>query len=108
VIPRFHLVRCGGARDTQARTGSGGYRGSDTIEQAYRWAQSRQGLLFVDIQMRAQQTLQARSCRRLADYLIRAGADVLSGSTQSFYMPLQTRGDPFSGAPSWADDVDAT
>src|SRR5207237_2579027 len=50
VIPAIHLV----AVVAQGYAGPDGKwrlrEGPDTIEQAYRWAQSRQGLLFVDIQ----------------------------------------------------------
>ena len=69
VIPAIHLV----AVVAQGYAGPDGKwrlrEGPDTIEQAYRWAQSRQGLLFVDIQA-GQSTLQ-RELPPLLKYLER-------------------------------------
>jgi hypothetical protein len=82
VIPAIHLV-------TVIAQGSAGSDGDwrrrenpQTIEQAYRWAQSRQGLLFVDIQA-GRSTLQ-QELPLLLKYLERP--DVHLGVDPEFYM----------------------
>jgi hypothetical protein len=82
VIPAIHLV-------TVVAQGSAGSDGRwrrrenpQTIEQAYRWAQSRQGLLFVDIQA-GHSTLQ-EELPLLLKYLERP--DVHLGVDPEFYM----------------------
>src|SRR5262245_40213697 len=62
--------------------------GPDTIEQAYRWAQSRQGLLFLDIQA-GQSTLQ-QELPPLLKYLERP--DVHLGIDPEFYMHYKREG----------------
>ncbi|HET7379081.1 MAG TPA: hypothetical protein VFJ24_03470 [Gaiellales bacterium] len=88
VIPAIHLV-------TVVAQGSagpdGGFRrreGPQTIEQAHRWAQSRQGLLFVDIQA-GHSTLQQELPLLLA-YLERP--DVHLGIDPEFYMHYKREG----------------
>lgn len=88
VIPAIHLVAvvaqgyAGPDRKWRQR------EGPDTIEQAYRWAQSRQGLLFVDIQA-GQSTLQQELPPLLA-YLERP--DVHLGIDPEFYMHYKREG----------------
>jgi hypothetical protein len=88
VIPAIHLV----AVVAQGYAGSDGKwrlrEGPDTIEQAYRWAQSRQGLLFVDIQA-GQSTLQ-QELPPLLTYLQRP--DVHLGIDPEFYMHYKREG----------------
>jgi hypothetical protein len=88
VIPAIHLV----AVVAQGYAGPDGKwrlrEGPDTIEQAYRWAQSRQGLLFVDIQA-GQSTLQQELPPLLA-YLERP--DVHLGIDPEFYMHYKREG----------------
>jgi hypothetical protein len=88
VIPAIHLV-------TVVAQGSagpdGGWRRREnpqTIEQAYRWAQSRQGLLFVDIQA-GRSTLQ-QELPLLLKYLERP--DVHLGIDPEFYMHYKREG----------------
>ena len=88
VIPAIHLV-------TVVAQGSAGSDGRwrrrenpQTIEQAYRWAQSRQGLLFVDIQA-GHSTLQ-QELPPLLKYLERA--DVHLGIDPEFYMHYKREG----------------
>lgn len=82
VIPAVHLV-------TVIAQGSAGPEGKwrrrenpQTIEQAYRWAQSRQGLLFVDIQ--AGHSTLPQELPLLLNYLERP--DVHLGLDPEFYM----------------------
>src|SRR5262249_49040770 len=88
VIPAIHLVAvvaqgyAGPDRKWRLR------EGPDTIEQAYRWAQSRQGLLFVDIQA-GQSTLQ-QELPPLLRYLERP--DVHLGVDPEFYMHYKREG----------------
>ena len=88
VIPAIHLVAvvaqgyAGPDRKWRLR------EGPDTIEQAYRWAQSRQGLLFVDIQA-GHSTLQ-QELPPLLKYLERA--DVHLGIDPEFYMHYKREG----------------
>jgi len=88
VIPAIHLVAvvaqgyAGPDRKWRLR------EGPDTIEQAYRWAQSRQGLLFVDIQA-GHSTLQ-QELPPLLRYLERA--DVHLGIDPEFYMHYKREG----------------
>jgi hypothetical protein len=88
VIPAIHLV----AVVAQGYAGPDGKwrqrEGPDTIEQAYRWAQSRQGLLFVDIQA-GQSTLQ-QELPPLLTYLERP--DVHLGIDPEFYMHYKREG----------------
>jgi hypothetical protein len=88
VIPAIHLV----AVVAQGYAGADGKwrlrEGPDTIEQAYRWAQSRQGLLFVDIQA-GQSTLQ-QELPPLLKYLERP--DVHLGVDPEFYMHYKREG----------------
>src|SRR5262245_38204096 len=88
VIPAIHLV----AVVAQGYAGADGKwrlrEGPDTIEQAYRWAQSRQGLLFVDIQA-GQSTLQ-QELPPLLKYLERP--DVHLGIDPEFYMHYKREG----------------
>jgi hypothetical protein len=88
VIPAIHLV----AVVAQGYAGPDGKwrlrEGPDTIEQAYRWAQSRQGLLFVDIQA-GHSTLQ-QELPPLLRYLERA--DVHLGIDPEFYMHYKREG----------------
>jgi hypothetical protein len=88
VIPAIHLV-------TVVAQGSAGPDGQwrrrenpQTIEQAYRWAQSRQGLLFVDIQA-GHSTLQ-QELPLLLKYLERP--DVHLGVDPEFYMHYKREG----------------
>ena len=88
VVPAIHLI-------TVVAQGSAGpdgtYRrreGAPTIEQAYRWAQSRQGLLFVDIQA-GKSTLQ-QELPLLLKYLERP--DVHVGIDPEFYMHYKREG----------------
>jgi hypothetical protein len=88
VIPAIHLV-------TVVAQGSAGPDGQwrrrespQTIEQAYRWAQSRQGLLFVDIQA-GHSTLQ-QELPLLRPYLERP--DVHLGVDPEFYMHYKREG----------------
>lgn len=88
VVPAIHLV-------TVVAQGSGGADGGwrrrenpETIEQAYRWAQSRQGLLFVDIQA-GRSTLQ-QELPLLLKYLERR--DVHLGIDPEFYMHYKREG----------------
>ena len=88
VIPAIHLVAvvaqgyAGPDRKWRLR------EGPDTIEQAYRWAQSRQGLLFVDIQA-GHSTLQ-QELPPLLRYLERP--DVHLGVDPEFYMHHKREG----------------
>jgi hypothetical protein len=88
VIPAIHLVAvvaqgyAGPDRKWRLR------EGPDTIEQAYRWAQSRQGLLFLDIQA-GHSTLQ-QELPPLLKYLERA--DVHLGIDPEFYMHYKREG----------------
>jgi hypothetical protein len=88
VIPAIHLV----AVVAQGYAGPDGKwrlrEGPDTIEQAYRWAQSRQGLLFVDIQA-GHSTLQ-QELPPLLRYLERP--DVHLGIDPEFYMHYKREG----------------
>jgi hypothetical protein len=88
VIPAIHLV----AVVAQGSAGPDGQwrlrEGPETIEQAYRWAQSRQGLLFVDIQA-GHSTLQ-QELPRLLPYLERP--DVHLGIDPEFYMHYKREG----------------
>ena len=88
VIPAIHLV----AVVAQGYAGADGKwrlrEGPDTIEQAYRWAQSRQGLLFVDIQA-GHSTLQ-QELPPLLKYLERP--DVHIGVDPEFYMHYKREG----------------
>ncbi|PYN41111.1 MAG: hypothetical protein DME00_32590 [Candidatus Rokuibacteriota bacterium] len=88
VIPAIHLV----AVVAQGYAGPDGKwrlrEGPDTIEQAYRWAQSRQGLLFVDIQA-GHSTLQ-QELPPLLGYLERP--DVHLGVDPEFYMHYKRKG----------------
>jgi hypothetical protein len=71
--------------------GDGGWRrreNSETIERAYKWAQSRQGLLFVDIQA-GRSTLQ-QELPLLLRYLERP--DVHLGVDPEFYMHYKREG----------------
>ncbi len=88
VIPAIHLV-------TVVAQGSagpdGGWRRREspqTIEQAYKWAQSRQGLLFIDIQA-GRSTLQ-QELPLLLKYLERP--DVHLGIDPEFYMHYKREG----------------
>jgi hypothetical protein len=88
VIPAIHLVAvvaqgyAGPDRKWRLR------EGPDTIEQAYRWAQNRQGLLFVDIQA-GHSTLQ-QELPPLLKYLERP--DVHLGIDPEFYMHYKREG----------------
>jgi hypothetical protein len=88
VIPAIHLVAvvaqgyAGADRKWRLR------EGPDTIEQAYRWAQSRQGLLFLDIQA-GHSTLQ-QELPPLLRYLERP--DVHLGVDPEFYMHHKREG----------------
>jgi len=88
VIPAIHLVAvvaqgyAGPDRKWRLR------EGPDTIEQAYRWAQSRQGLLFLDIQA-GHSTLQ-QELPPLLRYLERP--DVHLGVDPEFYMHYKREG----------------
>jgi hypothetical protein len=88
VIPAIHLV----AVVAQGYAGADGKwrlrEGADSIEQAYRWAQSRQGLLFLDIQA-GQSTLQ-QELPPLLKYLDRP--DVHLGVDPEFYMHYKREG----------------
>ena len=88
VIPAIHLV----AVVAQGYAGPDGKwrqrEGPDTIEQAYRWAQTRQGLLFVDIQA-GQSTLQ-QELPPLLRYLERP--DVHLGIDPEFHMHHKREG----------------
>src|SRR5262249_2034780 len=88
VIPAIHLV----AVVAQGSAGPDGQwrlrEGPETIEQAYKWAQSRQGLLFVDIQA-GHSTLQ-QELPRLLPYLERP--DVHLGIDPEFYMHYKREG----------------
>jgi hypothetical protein len=88
VIAAIHLV----AVVAQGSAGpDGGWRrreDSQTIEQAYRWAQSRHGLLFVDIQA-GRSTLQ-QELPLLLKYLERP--DVHLGVDPEFYMHYKREG----------------
>ena len=88
VIPAIHLV----AVVAQGYAGPDGKwrlrEGPDTIEQAYRWAQSRQGLLFLDIQA-GQSTLQ-QELPPLLRFLERP--DVHLGLDPEFYMHYKREG----------------
>ena len=88
VIPAIHLV----AVVAQGYAGPDGKwrqrEGPDTIEQAYRWAQSRQGLLFLDIQA-GQSTLQ-QELPPLLRYLERP--DVHLGIDPEFHMHYKREG----------------
>src|SRR5947207_3808890 len=88
LIPAIHLV-------TVVAQGSAGPDGAyrrrenpQTIEQAYRWAQSRQGLLFVDIQA-GKSTVQ-QELPLLLKYLERP--DVHLGLDPEFYMHYKREG----------------
>jgi hypothetical protein len=88
VVPAIHLV-------TVVAQGSAGPDGAwrrrespEMIERAYRWAQSRRGVLFVDIQA-GQSTLQ-RELPLLLRYLERA--DVHLGLDPEFYMHYKRAG----------------
>jgi hypothetical protein len=88
VIPAIHLV-------TVVAQGSAGPDGGwrrrenpETIEQTYKWAQSRQGLLFVDIQA-GHSTLQ-QELPLLLKYLERP--DVHLGIDPEFYMHYKSEG----------------
>ena len=88
VIPAIHLVAvvaqgsAGPDRQWRRR------EGPETIEQAYKWAQSRQGLLFVDIQA-GHSTLQ-QELPPLLRYLERP--DVHLGIDPEFYMHYKREG----------------
>ncbi len=88
VIPAIHLV----AVVAQGYAGPDGQwrlrEGPDTIEQAYRWAQSRQGLLFLDVQA-GHSTLQ-QELPLLLRYLERP--DVHLGIDPEFYMHYKREG----------------
>jgi hypothetical protein len=88
VIPAIHLV----AVVAQGYAGPDGKwrrrEDPDTIEQAHRWAQSRQGLLFVDIQA-GHSTLQ-QELPPLLTYLERP--DVHLGIDPEFYMHYKREG----------------
>jgi len=88
VIPAIHLV----AVVAQGYAGPDGKwrlrEGPDTIEQTYRWAQSRQGLLFLDIQA-GHSTLQ-QELPPLLKYLERP--DVHLGIDPEFYMHYKREG----------------
>jgi hypothetical protein len=88
VIPAIHLVTV----IAQGSAGAdGGWRRREnpqTIEQAYRWAQSRQGLLFIDIQA-GRSTLQ-QELPLLLKYLERP--DVHLGVDPEFYMHHKREG----------------
>jgi len=88
VIPAIHLV----AVVAQGYAGPDGKwrlrEGPDTIEQAYKWAQSRQGLLFLDIQA-GQSTLQ-QELPPLLRFLERP--DVHLGIDPEFYMHYKREG----------------
>ncbi len=88
VIPAIHLV-------TVVAQGSAGPDGGwrrrenpETIDQAYRWAQSRQGLLFVDIQ--AGHSTLRQELPLLLRYLERP--DVHLGIDPEFYMHYKREG----------------
>src|SRR5262245_1623421 len=88
VIPAIHLI----ATVAQASAGpDGGFRRREnphTIEQAYKWAQSRRGLLFVDIQA-GHSTLQ-QELPPLVPYLERP--DVHLAIDPEFYMHYKREG----------------
>jgi hypothetical protein len=88
VIPAIHLV----AIVAQGSAGpDGGFRrreNAQTIEQAHKWAQSRQGLLFLDIQA-AHSTLR-QELPFLVPYLERP--DVHLGVDPEFYMHYKREG----------------
>jgi hypothetical protein len=88
VIPAIHLVTV----VAQGAPGPGGTynrrESANTIEQAYKWAQSRKGLLFVDIQA-GHSTLQTE-LPLLVKYLQRP--DVHLGVDPEFYMHYKREG----------------
>jgi hypothetical protein len=88
VIPAIHLVTV----VAQGAPGPGGTynrrESSNTIEQAYKWAQSRKGLLFIDIQA-GHSTLQTE-LPLLLKYLERP--DVHLGVDPEFYMHYKREG----------------
>jgi hypothetical protein len=88
VIPAIHLVTV----VAQGAPGPGGTfnrrESANTIEQAYKWAQSRKGLLFIDIQA-GHSTLQTE-LPLLLKYLQRP--DVHLGVDPEFYMHYKREG----------------
>ncbi len=88
VIPAIHLVTVVAQGSAGADGGWRRRENPETIEQAYRWAQSRQGLLFVDIQA-GRSTLQ-RELPLLLKYLERP--DVHLGIDPEFYMHYKREG----------------
>jgi hypothetical protein len=88
VIPAIHLVTVVAQGDAGADGGWRRRENPQTIEQAYNWAKSRKGLLFVDIQA-GHSTLQTE-LPLLLKYLERP--DVHLGIDPEFYMHYKREG----------------